>query len=111
MHRDKYSLAVARVPIACSLMAEDANTRVEEWRQFVRQCVVEIHRGDRCARLRIKDGEDALIAAANLARSEKACCPFFEFRLVLLAEAIWLEIDAPEEAAPILDGLVELQRA
>jgi MerR family transcriptional regulator, copper efflux regulator len=110
MHRDKYSLTVAHVPFSCSLTADDANTRVDEWRQFLRQRVVEIDRGDRCVRLRIEDGEDALVTAASLARSEKACCPFFEFRLVLLAEAIWLEIDAPEEAAAILDGLVDLQR-
>jgi MerR family transcriptional regulator, copper efflux regulator len=110
MHRDKYPLTVAHVPFTCSLMADDATTRVEEWRQFVKQRVVEVDRGERSARLRIEDGEDALVTAARLARSEKACCPFLEFRLILLAEAIWLEIDAPEEAAAILDGLVDLQR-
>jgi hypothetical protein len=101
---------MARIPLACSLTADDANARVEEWRQFLKHCVVEIDRSDRSACLRIKEGDDALVAAANLARREKACCPFFEFRLVLVIEAVWLEIDAPEEAAATLDGLVALQR-
>lgn len=97
------------VPLACSLTADGAAALVEEWGQFVKDRVVEIARTGRSARLRIADGDDDLMVAASLARREKSCCPFFEFRIVFLAETIWLEIDAPEEGAEILDGLVNLQ--
>ena len=101
---------MAQVPIACSLTADDAGARVEEWRHFLNHRVVEIARGEGSARLRLEDGEDTLLVAADLARREKACCPFFEFRLVLLPEAAWLEVEAPDDAAAMLDGLVDLHR-
>lgn len=101
---------MVRVPIACSLAASDAGARVEEWKHFVNARVVETARDEGTVRLRLEDGEDTLLCAADLARREKACCPFFEFRLVLLAEAVWLEVEAPEDAAAILDGLIGLRR-
>ena len=100
---------MARVPIACSLSAGSAGARVDEWRQFLNLRVVEITRSTRSARLRLEDSEDALLAATDLARREKACCSFFEFRLELRPEAVWLEVEAPGEAASILDGLVNLR--
>ena len=102
---------MARVPIACSLSHEDAGVRVDEWRQFVNRRVVEVARSERSARLRLEDGSDALLVATDLARREKACCPFFDFRLEILPEAIWLEVEAPLEAAAILDRLVDLGRS
>jgi MerR family transcriptional regulator, copper efflux regulator len=97
---------VTHVPIACALSADDASARGEEWRQFVASSVLDIERRGPSARLRLRDGDAALLLAADLARREKACCAFFEFRLALLPEGIWLEVDAPAEAAPILDELL-----
>ena len=71
--------------------------------------VVEVARSEGSARLRLEAGDDGLLVAADLARREKACCPFFEFRLVLYPEAVWLEVEAPGDAAAILDGLVDLR--
>jgi MerR family copper efflux transcriptional regulator len=102
---------MARVPIACSLTADDADVREDEWQQFLRYRVVEVVRSARSARLRLQDGDDSLLVATDLARREKACCPFFEFRLVLLPEAVWLEVEAPDEAVAILDALVDLRRS
>jgi hypothetical protein len=104
-------VGVARVPIACSLIPNDADVRVDEWQQFLRHRVVEIIRSDRSARLRLQDGDDSLLVATDLARREKACCPFFEFRLVLLPEAVWLEVGASDEAVAVLDALVDLRRS
>lgn len=78
---------------------------MEEWRQFVTCRAVEIIRGSRSVRLRIEECD--VVAAANLARRELACCPFFEFRIDLLSEAIWFEIAAPEEAAAALEALLD----
>lgn len=97
------------MPIACSLVVDEAQTRVEEWRTFLHHHVVDVIRCDGCARLRLEAGDDALLLAADLARREKACCPFFDFHLVVLADAVWLVIEAPDEAAGVLDGLVELR--
>ena len=97
---------MSRVPIACTLSVDDAPARGEEWRRFVAGSVVDVERSGTSARLRLRDGDEALLVAADLARREKTCCAFFEFRLALLPEGIWLEVDGPAEAAPILDELL-----
>ena len=97
---------MTRGPIACALSANDASARGEEWRQFVAGSILDIERRGPSARLRLREGDAPLIRAADLARREKICCEFFEFRLVLLPEGIWLEVDAPAEAATILDALL-----
>lgn len=102
---------MARVPIACSLEAETADNQVEEWRQLLNRRVTAVERtATTSARVRLQDSDDALRATADLARREKACCPFFQFRLELLPEDVWLEIAVPDDAAPILDGLLSLRR-
>jgi hypothetical protein len=94
---------VTRVPIACSLSAEGAQARVEDWQRFLSDHVAETARTQHGVRLRLQDGDDAVLVATDLARQEKACCPFFEFRLVLLPEAVWLEVDTPDDAGPVLE--------
>jgi hypothetical protein len=101
-------VCVTSIPVACTLSADDTTARFDEWQQFLIGDVVEIARTGTVARLRLKEGDGALLGAADLARREKACCAFFEFRLVLLPEAVWLEVEAPDEATPILDELVSL---
>lgn len=96
------------MPIACELTADDADARLEEWRQFLAGRVVEVKRSDRRARLRLVDGDEAIVVATDLARREKTCCPFFEFRLVPAPEATWLEVQVPAESAAVLEGLVSL---
>ena len=96
---------MARVPIACSLPAEGTASRMEEWQDFLGGRVVEVVRRGPTARLRLKAGDNVVLAAVDLARREKECCPFFEFRLLLWPDAVWLEIEAPEEAGALLDGL------
>jgi len=43
--------------------------------------------------------------ATDLAQREKACCAFFEFRLLILASAVWLEVEIPEDAGVTLNDL------
>jgi hypothetical protein len=82
--------------------------RGAQWRQFLVENVVAIMRTESSARLRLADGDDAVVKAVDLARREKACCAFFDFELELLAEQVWLRIEAPPEAAAVL---VELTSA
>jgi hypothetical protein len=99
---------MTRVPIACSLEAVDATTRVGEWRTLMATQVVEVIRTPGSVRLRLGDGHDALLVAADLARREKVCCAFFDFTVALLPEGVWLVVEAPDEAASVLDDLASL---
>jgi hypothetical protein len=96
---------VTRVPIACTLEASDAQARVIEWKEFLESCVVEVQRTPTMARLRLRDQGESILAATDLARREKTCCGFLEFRLSLLSDAVWLEIETCLDAELSLDEL------
>ncbi|MGB8198043.1 MAG: hypothetical protein WCF25_13685 [Acidimicrobiales bacterium] len=76
-----------------------------EWRQFLVDNVVATVRTKSSVRLRLADGDDVIADAIDLARREKACCAFFDFELELLADEVWLRIEAPPEAASLLVDL------
>jgi hypothetical protein len=102
---------VTGIPIACSLTSADATDRSNEWQRFMVDHVGGIERSETSARLRLNEGDAAVLAATDLAKREKACCPFLDFRLVPLVDAVWLEVDAPAEAAAIVDQLIESRGA
>ena len=97
---------MTQIPIACTLSAADKTTRGDEWRQFLLTHVVEIVRSDTSARMRLIGGDDVILSTVDLARREKECCAFFDFRLELLPDEVWLEVGVPDEAVAILDDLV-----
>jgi len=99
---------VTKIPVACSLSKGNARVRVNEWREFLETCVVEVERSSFSARLRLRDESESILLAADLAQREKTCCAFFEFRLSILADAIWLEIEIPDDVGVTLDGLAFL---
>jgi MerR family copper efflux transcriptional regulator len=92
-------------PIACSLSESDAALRVLEWHDFLAADVAEVRRTAGSARLRLTDTEQSIVRAVDLARRERACCGFFDFRVVPLPDAVWLEVDAPAPAAALIDDL------
>jgi hypothetical protein len=98
---------MSRVPIACTLSVDDAAARGVEWRDFVSRHVDAVERPARTVvRLRLGPGDDVLLAAVDLARREKACCAFLVLSMEPLPDATWLVIEAPEEAAGLIDGLL-----
>jgi hypothetical protein len=99
---------MTQIPIACTLSATEKSDRGDEWNQFLVANVVETVRTESAARLRLRDGNEVIISAVDLARREKACCAFFEFELELRPEEVWLRVEAPPEASAILDGLITL---
>ena len=102
---------MTRIPIACTLTVDDAQDRVEEWRTFFAAHTDGVDvRSPTEAAMRLRPGDDALVAAADLAGREKACCPFFTFSIGLTEDARWLQVAVPEGAAPALSGLVGLAR-
>lgn len=92
-----------QIPIACTLGAEQASDRVEEWRQFL-ECSTEA--ADRVAsdrlRLRLNPRPETLVAAVDLARREKSCCSFFDFSIDLQLDGNWLVVCVPPEAEGVL---------
>ena len=99
---------MTRVPIACSLTEALAADRVREWQAFVADRVDSASREAAQVRLRLRPGEQAIVAAADLAGREKACCPFFSFALDIEADGIWLRITVPGEAGGVLDDFASL---
>jgi hypothetical protein len=99
---------VTRVPIACTLSEEATVDRVEEWRDFLRTAVATTEARETEGRVLLKGGDDVLLRAVDLAEREKACCAFFEFSVALDDQGRWLIIAVPEDATPILQGLLSL---
>jgi hypothetical protein len=98
-----------RVPIACTLTAEELPDRIDEWRTFMASSVVDTERpaGTRL-RLRLEPSERTLVRAADLAQRERACCGFFDFSIDVQTDALWLVVRVPDEAAGILDDFAGL---
>ena len=97
------------IPIACSLEAGEIGARVDEWR---RQLAANATGMDRPhpgrLDIRLGDDRDGLAGLMKLARLEKGCCPFFGFTFEVGASATTLVIEAPADAAALLDGFADL---
>jgi len=95
--------------IACTLGSEDLGGRIDEWRAFFSGSVLAVVRSDETtARFRLKDSDQVLAAAVDLARREKQCCGFFEFSVQVEIEGCWLVVGVPDGASAVLAGFVEL---
>jgi hypothetical protein len=90
------------VPIACTLNASDVPARLDEWRAFARQWVLEGETRTAAARFRLAPGDEALAAAASLAQREKECCAFFDFAISIDAHDRWLSVTVPSGAEQTL---------
>jgi hypothetical protein len=100
---------VTRVPIACTLTIEDAQDRVGEWRTFFITHTDQVAvRDPTRAAVRLKPGDAALLAAADLAAREQACCSFFEFSIRINPHGRWLEVNVPEGAVLTLTDFISL---
>jgi hypothetical protein len=98
-----------RIPIACTLTSESAVARVEEWRQFLaRSTGAAEQAGALALRVQLNGSPEALEAAVDLARREKACCAFFEFSIEVEADASWLSVTVPPDAADALADFASL---
>lgn len=106
-----YAQIVVHIPIACTLSSGEATDRIEEWRDLLNLHVIEVVRTATSAQLRLRNDDETFVKAMHLARSEKTCCAFFEFRFLALSDAVWLEVETPDDGAPILDGLTSLKTA
>ena len=98
-----------RVPIACTLTVQEQPDRIAEWREFFATHVSGIDEmAPAAARMRLADGDAAVLAAADLAQREQACCAFFDFAIQLRADGRYLSVAVPDDAAPVLHDFLGL---
>ena len=98
-----------RVPIACTLTVDEQPDRIAEWRTFFATHVAAVEDAASArARLRLAEGDDAVLAAADLAQREQACCAFFDFAIHLGADGRFLSVAVPDDAAPVLRDFLGL---
>jgi hypothetical protein len=99
---------VVRVPIACSLPAAAADDRIDEWRRFLAASVDAAERTSPQQLRMHLTSTTVLAAAVDLAQREKSCCDFFEFEIAIESHALWLSVQVPAEATPVLDDFARL---
>lgn len=103
------SLADMKVPIACTLSAENAADRVDEWRAALAATVTAVSRpAPSRAELRLAGDPGDIAVLVDLARWEKACCAFFGFAFDVDQDGVVLAVSVPDDAVEVLDGFAAL---
>jgi MerR family transcriptional regulator, copper efflux regulator len=98
-----------KIPIACTLSETAALSQLDEWRDLLNGSIVASARPSPLELLfHLKDDSVQLQALVRLAQREKRCCPFFDFAILISADAIALQISVPPAGTAILDQIVEL---
>lgn len=93
--------------LTCSLGPVELRARRRDMEALARGALVEVERRPGGARLRYRAGVGVGEALAALVRRERECCPFLDLRVVSQPGAVVLEVSAPPEAQPTLDGMLE----
>ena len=96
------------LPLACSLNASDLGARQERWRAI----------GERALRDRAREGDGVRLTFAGspgvaeelreLVRLEGECCAFLDMSLATEGGDAVLTIAGPPDAAPIVEGFLEV---
>ncbi|HZU74780.1 MAG TPA: hypothetical protein VE990_18630 [Acidimicrobiales bacterium] len=98
-----------KIPIACTLSATDAASRVERWRVALGTTVAAVSRPTPTrAELHVVAEPGAIATLVDLARQEKACCGFFGFAFEVDADGVRLVVSVPDDAVEVLDGFAGL---
>jgi hypothetical protein len=96
------------LPIACSLDSSRLTARVGEMHAIGRDALVEAERpADGVAVLRFRAGHDVRRRLEDIVAAEAECCAFMKLSLSDETGAIAMTVEAPEEAEPVIAGLVE----
>lgn len=93
-------------PIACTLTPGEAVHRLGEWRSLIGEAAGPPQRTDRGARVHFPHTPDLERRVRALAAAETACCSFFEFDVRADGGDLTLDIEAPDDAQPLVEELV-----
>ena len=88
---------------SCTLDRSELPRRLEDWRHLLADC--DITREGTGATITLRADTD-VVAVAELAAAETACCSFFTFELRVDATGNSLRVTAPEAQQSMIDLLV-----
>jgi hypothetical protein len=93
-----------KVPISCTLTADAATDRMDEWRTTLAASVISAARpAANQVELRLYRDPTRVAELIDLACREKACCDFFNFTINIDAAGPTMIVRVPEEATAVLD--------
>lgn len=93
------------VPLACALGPREIRDRQSTVRDLLRGRDARVEWITDGVRLRFTETEGLTAGLAQLVELERACCPFFTFRMTTDAGEIALEVSAPPAAADLVRAL------
>jgi L-amino acid N-acyltransferase YncA len=97
------------IPIACTLEDQQAETRLNDWRQTLTPLVIRVERPEPGQlRLIVRDDPAGIATLVGLAQAEMACCPFFNFTLDIDSETVALVVEVPTDTQAVLDDFARL---
>jgi hypothetical protein len=99
---------MTELPIACSLTADAASQRAEEFRELAARALVGRRRTGSEVVLRFQTGEGVAEQVASLAERERECCPFLAIDVERRDGEVALRIGAEPDARGALDVFYEL---
>jgi hypothetical protein len=94
--------------MSCSLSPAEGAARTAELRALARRALRSRERDEDRVLLRFSSEPGVAGAVADLARRERACCPFLDFRVSDEPGTVTLSIGAAREDRAALDAFYEL---
>jgi|tagenome__1003787_1003787.scaffolds.fasta_scaffold17956806_2 hypothetical protein len=90
-----------KIPIACSLSADDMGDRVQEWETLLARAS---NREPTELGYRLTFPREAALASAlaHLAGREIECCPFFTFVVTMTNTRLQFDVEVPEDARDLV---------
>jgi hypothetical protein len=95
------------IPIACSLDTSDARAQLEDWQELFSRVMTHVDRVSlRRFEISLQLDLAELSELVKLAQREKACCPFFDFSLIIDSTMTTFVVEVPDGASPVLDQFI-----
>ena len=96
--------AAADPPIVCTLEADAAPARLDEWKSVLDHVVARRAMPDGVM-LQFPRDPEVLASLTSVATKEVACCSFFTFTLTIDANAARVAVVAPDDGVPLVREL------
>jgi hypothetical protein len=94
------------LPIACSLGSSDLRAREAELAALGRRSLISVDRRDGSVTLNFTSDPETKAELERVVAAEAECCAFLTMTITV-GNSIRLAIDGPDDAAPIIEELVD----
>jgi DNA-binding transcriptional MerR regulator len=91
-------------PIVCTLSMDERPDRSNAWTELLARAT-ERESTATGIRLRFTADPQLVSSVSELVVREAECCAFFSFAITVDTRGVWLSVDAPPDARPVLDAL------